>query len=68
MKLFETENLCERGIHNFVGRYDEEVIRMNETSHETHIARTYLFDICKECGEIVYPETIYKKEEGVNKK
>lgn len=67
MKIFETENLCENGIHHFVGRFDEEVIRMNETSHETHIARTYLFDICTECGKIIYPETIYKKEEEKKK-
>lgn len=55
---------CEEGRHCFVQRYDEEIVKMHNNDHETHVKRTYLFDICTVCGKIVYPE---EEEEEVKK-
>ena len=44
-------NRCERRGHTFVERYDEEIIKQHNDYHETHVKKTYLFDICIVCGE-----------------
>ncbi|MBE3094320.1 MAG: hypothetical protein IMZ52_04755 [Actinobacteria bacterium] len=56
-------NGCEDGKHCFVERYDEEIVKMHNDYHETHVKKTYLFDICCVCGKIVYPEEEEEEEE-----
>ena len=62
MALFR--NSCEDGKHYLVERYDEEIVKMHNDYHETHVKKTYLFDICVYCGKIFYPE---EEEEEVKK-
>jgi len=47
---------CKEGRHNFKERFDEEVVKIHESGHETRVKKTYFFDICTICGKFVYPE------------
>ncbi len=42
---------CQNGDHHFSERYDEEIVKMHNDYHETHVKKTYLFDICTVCGK-----------------
>ena len=54
---------CEKGQHCFVERFDEEIVKSHADYHETHVKKTYLFDICCVCGKVVFPI----EEEGEKK-
>jgi len=46
-------NICERKGHVFVERYDEEIVKMHNDYHETHVKKTYIYDICCRCGKTI---------------
>lgn len=44
---------CEKKGHVFRERFDEEIVKMHNDYHETHVKKTYLFDVCVKCGTVI---------------
>lgn len=46
-------DICERKGHVFSERYDEEIVKMHNDYHETHVSKSYICDICTRCGKVI---------------